>query len=123
MFKSVICRGMLYGPIGTAVPNGMTAIEVKAQITAIIGAAMKRGLYTWGGVRSSFNRNLTPSASGCSKPNGPTYVGPHRFCIWPTTFRSSQTVYATEVSNTNNTRTVLITDATMKTGRLSKFVP
>ena len=58
------------------IPKGITAIEVSAKITAIIGAAIYSGLYTYGGVRSSFNRNLAPSASGCSNPNGPTRVGP-----------------------------------------------
>src|ERR1700751_5820599 len=111
---------MLYPAIGSAVPKGTTAIDVKAQITAIIGAAMKSGLYTWGGVRSSFRRNLMPSANGCSNPNGPTRGGPQRFCMGPTTFRWSQTVYATAVSNTNSTRTVLITEAAMNIGRLSK---
>ena len=39
-----------------------------------------------------------PSASGCSRPNGPTREGPQRFCMRPSTLRSSSTVYATAVS-------------------------
>ena len=92
MLTSVICSGMCRLPIVIQLPTGITAIEVRAHMTAIIGAAIYSGLYTCGGVRSSLNRNFTPSASGCSKPNGPTRVGPHRFCMWPTTLRSSQTV-------------------------------
>jgi hypothetical protein len=63
-----------------------------------------------------------PSAMGCSNPNGPTREGPQRFCMWPTTFRSNHTVYATAVSNTKITSTIFTTDATKKMGRLSKFV-
>ena len=35
--------------------------------------------------------------------------------MWPTTLRSSQTVYATAVSSTTRTITDLITDTSMKT--------
>src|SRR5439155_7469996 len=92
-------------------PNGMTAMEVTAKTTAIIGAATYSGLYTCGGVKSSLKRNFTPSAAGCNSPNGPTRVGPQRFCMCPTTLRSSQTVYATAVSSTPRTIADLITDA------------
>src|SRR5579864_5453701 len=92
----------------------MTEIEVSAKTTAISGAAMYSGLYTCGGVRSSFRRNLMPSAAGCNSPNGPTRLGPQRFCMWPTTLRSSHTVYATAVSKTTSTTADLITDARMK---------
>src|SRR5579864_3736070 len=102
------------GPRLIQLPNGITAIEVIAKITAIIGAAMYRGLYTCGGVRSSLNKNLMPSAAGCNSPNGPTRVGPQRFCMRPTTLRSSQTVYATAVSSTNSRIADLIVDARMK---------
>src|SRR5580658_7436446 len=61
--------------------------------------------------------NLTPSASGCSRPKGPTRVGPQRFWMCAETFRSSQTLYATAVSRTKTTATDLtsemITNAVM----------
>src|SRR5579871_1256985 len=103
----------------TQLPKGTTAIEVSAKINASIGAAMYNGLYTCGGVRSSLKINFKPSASGCSKPNGPTRVGPQRFWMWPTTFRSSQTVYATPVSRTPMVITILTTETRMKVSMLS----
>ena len=75
MLTSVICSGMCMPPIVIQLPIGITAIEVSAKITAMIGAAIYSGLYTCGGVRSSLKRNLTPSASGCSSPNGPDTRG------------------------------------------------
>src|SRR5260370_24088453 len=98
---------------------GITAIEVRAKITAINGAAIYSGLYTCGGVRSSLKRNLMPSAAGCSSPNGPTRVGPQRFCMCPTTFRSNHTVYATAVSSTNRVSADLITETRMKVPMLN----
>src|ERR1700735_4146629 len=83
-------------------------------MTAISGAARNSGLYTCGGVKSSLNRNFRPSAAGCSRPKGPTREGPQRFCMWPTTLRSSQTVYSTAVSSRTRTIADLITDARMK---------
>src|SRR5579863_2807801 len=114
MFTSVICSGMLYPNIGIELPNGITEIDVSAKITAIMGAARNSGLYTCGGVRSSLNRNLIPSAAGCNNPNGPTRVGPHRFCMWPTTLRSSHTVYATAVSRIISSTSDLTTETIMK---------
>src|SRR6266446_5884946 len=54
--------------------------------------------------------NLTPSASGCKSPKGPTRVGPQRFWIRADTLRSSQTLYATAVSRTKTTATDLISE-------------
>src|SRR5207248_3164838 len=124
MFTSVIWSGVYIFPMLTQLPNGITAIDVTAKITAIMGAAMYSGLFTCGGVRSSLKRNFTPSAAGCSSPNGPTRVGPHRFCICPTTLRSSQTVYATAVSSTNKISAILITETMMKVviGNASSFL-
>src|SRR5581483_2402180 len=71
MFSSgAIWRGMSESPMITGLPNGMIAMDVSAQITASMGAAIYKGRYTCGGVRSSLNRNLIPSANGCNSPNG-----------------------------------------------------
>ena len=64
--------------------------------------------------------NFSPSASGCSSPNGPTRCGPQRFCMWPTSLRSSQVVYATAVSSTTSAITILITVTTTKVVMVSK---
>src|SRR4051812_43266973 len=58
--------------------------------------------------------NLIPSASGCSRPNGPTLVGPQRFWIRADTFRSSHTLYATAVSSTKTTAADLTTEMMAK---------
>ena len=43
-----------------------------------MGAAMYSNLFAFVGMTSSLKRNLRPSAIGCSRPNGPTRVGPGR---------------------------------------------
>ena len=88
----VICREVVWPAMLMVLPNGMMEIETSASTTDKNGARIKRDLCTCGGVRSSFRMNLMPSASGCKSPNGPTRVGPHRFCMRPTTLRSSHTV-------------------------------
>ena len=55
-----------------------------------------------------------PSASGCSRPNGPTREGPQRFCMRPSTLRSSSTVYATAVSVITSTTAILMTVSSRK---------
>src|SRR5215467_3663435 len=80
---------------------------------------MYRGLYTYGGVRSSLRMNFSPSANGCSNPNGPTRVGPHRFWMCAETLRSSQTLYATTVSSTKITPTDLISETTINAGMVN----
>ena len=39
---------------------------------------------------SSFSASLMPSASVCSRPNGPVRLGPGRCCMRPMTRRSNQ---------------------------------
>jgi hypothetical protein len=71
---------------------GMTAMEVSAVTSAMTGANKYKGLLAKGGVTSSLKINFKPSANGCQMPNGPTRVGPQRFCMWPTTLRSNKSV-------------------------------
>ena len=79
MLTSTISSGVWIPNTVIQLPTGISEIDVSAKINAIIGAAMYSGLYTCGGNRSSLKMNFTPSASGCSRPNGPTRVGPQRF--------------------------------------------
>ena len=50
----------------------------------------KKTLSTCDGITSSLRKNLPPSASGWSKPPGPTRLGPTRSCIQAETFRSDE---------------------------------
>src|ERR1700691_2120083 len=53
-------------------PKGISAMVVSASDNAKNGASTYRNLSAPGGVTSSLERNLTPSASGCSNPCAPT---------------------------------------------------
>ena len=55
------------------------------------------------GMMSSLKASFRPSASDCSRPNGPTWFGPGRTCIRATTRRSYQ--IANSVITTRNTKT------------------
>ena len=57
-------------------PIGMTAKAISAAITDSIGASVKTTLSAPDGVMSSLKISLTPSASGWSRPSGPTRFGP-----------------------------------------------
>ena len=46
MLTSAICSGVLMLPSLIHGPTGMTAIEVSAVVTAMIGASMYKGLLT-----------------------------------------------------------------------------
>ena len=59
-------------------PNGTTANAVNAVAAEMMGASAKRIGSAAFGRRSSFMTSLMMSASGCSRPYGPTSVGPIR---------------------------------------------
>ena len=64
---------------------------------------------------------MNPSATGCSKPKGPTRVGPQRFWMCADTLRSNQTLYATAVSRTATTATDLMIEMMMNVVMLIEF--
>ena len=71
-------------------PSGMTAKATKHIAAEMAGARMKTILSAPLGMMSSFRASLMPSASVCSRPNGPARFGPGRCCIRPMTRRSNQ---------------------------------
>lgn len=50
---------------------------------------MKTTLLAPDGTTVSFKNSFTPSAMGCSRPKGPTVIGPWRSWMAPITFRSA----------------------------------
>jgi hypothetical protein len=61
------------------------ALEIKV----IIGEIIKTILLARVGTITSLNNNLTASAIGCNRPNGPTTLGPLLICIRPITLLSA----------------------------------
>src|SRR5437764_3513777 len=59
-------------------PKGITENDNKAGINDTTGAAIYKNLFALVGTTSSLKRNFSPSAIGCSRPKGPTRVGPGR---------------------------------------------
>ena len=57
-------------------PNGITDSAVNAQITEIVGAKKYTTLSAVLGRMSSLKAIFRPSARVCSRPNGPTWLGP-----------------------------------------------
>jgi hypothetical protein len=83
----------------------MTANAMKAGMVAMIGARMNTTRSAALGMMSSFSASLMPSARLCSRPNGPTRLGPIRCCMRATTRRSHQIVnrvMTTRKTKTNN---------------------
>ncbi|OPZ65754.1 MAG: hypothetical protein BWY83_02984 [bacterium ADurb.Bin478] len=73
-------------------PKGMTENVSRAGTNTSAGANQYNVFSTWLGVISSLNKNLMPSATGCSRPNGPTRLGPTRSCINALTLRSANSM-------------------------------
>ena len=73
------------------------------------GANRKSQRLASAGKVSSLRMFLSPSAAGCSRPAGPTRLGPRRFCIQALTFRSISVSSATPTMMTVNTTSILMT--------------
>ncbi len=69
--------------------NGMTAQPMRLRMKVSIGAATNTTRLAPAGRIVSLNSSLTPSAIGCSRPNGPTTLGPLRSCMAAITLRSA----------------------------------
>ncbi len=72
------------------------------------GASRKSQRLARAGKVSSFRMFLSPSAAGCSRPAGPTRLGPRRFCIQALTLRSIRVSSATPTMITVNTSSILM---------------
>ena len=108
--RSVTCSGvvMSVNGTGTGPAMGITAKAVMAGTAITNGASMKTSLSAAFGVKSSLNMSFMPSASDCSRPNGPFMVGPLRCCMTPTTRRSYQMVNSVMISKKARAKTALI---------------
>ncbi len=69
-------------------PNGTSASSPSAAPVAMTGARRNRNLSALSGTMSSFASSFSPSASGWSRPSGPTRIGPRRACMKADTLRS-----------------------------------
>ena len=79
-------------------PNGTTTKTVKAASTTMKGAIQKIKLSASAGMMSSLSNSLRESAIGCSRPCGPTRIGPRRTCMWARILRSSQVINITAMA-------------------------
>ena len=69
--------------------NGITAQATSARVKVSIGATRNTTRLAPLGMIVSFISSLSPSANGCSRPNGPTTFGPLRNCDAASTLRSA----------------------------------
>jgi hypothetical protein len=69
-------------------PNGITAQAISASVKVMIGASRNRPRLAEDGMMVSLRKTLSPSAKLCSRPNGPTTLGPRRSAIAAQTLRS-----------------------------------
>ena len=78
--------------------TGITAQASMASMKVSIGANRNRSLLAPVGTMVSLSSILSASAKGCSKPNGPTTLGPRRICMAAKTLRSASVRKATMTS-------------------------
>ena len=78
--------------VGIGAAKGITAKVTSAGKTASMGPMRKKSLADFAGSVSSLRMFLRPSAMGCSRPKGPTRLGPVRSWIHAETLRSASVV-------------------------------
>ncbi|MCY1555278.1 hypothetical protein D9M68_919220 [compost metagenome] len=69
-------------------PKGTATHAASAGMMAMIGPRRNSPLAAALGLMISLVSNLIASAIGCSRPNGPTRLGPRRTCMKPSSLRS-----------------------------------
>src|SRR5688572_8950164 len=100
--------------VGSGAAKGTTANVTSAGIMEIIGPSTKNSLADVPGSVSSLRMFLMPSAIGCSRPIGPTRLGPIRSCSHALTLRSASVVYATATMSTVKTAVTFIAEEIRK---------
>ena len=88
-------------------PNGITAHDIHANVIVPTGANTNTSLFELAGIIISLKIYFNASANDWNKPNGPTTLGPLRFCTKAQTLLSSQTIIATETKTGNNKNKIL----------------
>ncbi len=96
----------------TAGVNGIATKAANAPQNATAGANTKRKRSESFGTRSSLNASLSPSASDCSSPCGPTSIGPRRTWKSAEALRSSQTPNIAHTEMKETMKSTEITSAT-----------
>jgi hypothetical protein len=86
---------------------GMTMKISIAGAIAAMGAIKYNPSSALRGVSDSLKNSFTPSASVCRMPNGPARLGPMRFCMSATIFRSIHTISITMTSRRTKAITTL----------------
>ena len=69
--------------------NGITAQTISATVKVTIGAIRNRPLFALVGMMVSLRKTFSPSAKLCSRPHGPTTLGPRRSAIAAQILRSA----------------------------------
>src|SRR5450631_1948953 len=93
-----------------------------AAVTEISGANQKMALSASSGIMSSLMSSFTASAMGCSKPCGPTRIGPRRACMSAMTLRSISTMYPVINGSTATMITAQTSGTQMEITKWSTFI-
>ena len=70
--------------------TGMTAQAASASVPVTSGASRNTPLLAPAGMTGSLKTNFSRSAKDCSRPKGPTTLGPRRSCTAAQILRSAQ---------------------------------
>ncbi len=83
--------------------TGITAHAASANVAVARGASRNTPLSAPAGISGSFSANFNRSANDCSRPNGPTTLGPRRICTAAHTLRSISSRNAIRINKPNTT--------------------
>ena len=86
--------------------RGITAQAASASTEATSGASRNTPLSAPAGISGSLSTNFSRSANDCSRPNGPTTLGPRRSCTAAHTLRSISSRKAMMTSRATSSTTL-----------------